>query len=98
MIGILPAGGEVRRLRLLVAGKLLPFQVVGEVFLFAGVVVVLPVDLFADRHSLSIYVKIISLIFLAHGDTSESLKSQVFKLSGAAPDSGAISRQSVNFL
>ena len=52
LIGILPAGGKGDGLRLLVTGNLLCFQVVGEVFLFAPVVVISPVDLLTDGNRL----------------------------------------------
>ena len=84
LIGILPTGSERGCLCFLVIGKPLGFQIVGEVFLFPGIVVG-PVNLFADRHSLSIYVESLFFLSFVHGVTSESLKYQVPELSKGGP-------------
>lgn len=54
---------------------------------------IFPIYLFADRHGLSVYVKIELLLLIAHGITSERLKKWIFKPSGAESGSGDISRQ-----
>ena len=93
LIGILPAGGKGDGLRLLVTGNLLCFQVVGEVFLFAPVVVISPVDLLTDGNRLPIYVEIIFLLFFAYGVTSKVGKIKCSSSRMAPHGSGAISRR-----
>lgn len=81
LIGILSTGQESRCVFL----ELLRFQIVGKVFFFSLVVLILAVNLFAYRYSLSIYVKIIIrpfFLFFAHSRyLQEFEKYVVFKLS-----------------
>ena len=50
----------------LIAGKFFPLQIVGKIFLLPGIVAVFPIHLFADRHGLSVYVKIELFLLLTH--------------------------------